>query len=174
MWGENYYFHDPLQSSRFCCLRLLWALDGFPNIQPSSSAQHELKHSHTLGCQSESASSVCCHNHTCLPHGRQSFLLSNSMRNVVSPSGQPPTACFLTLIRRGATSLHLISKPHLIPFYSSVATHSGKKKTPVVQCYAFFSQFSGAVLPFLFRTANLPQTWTECKRPILHIPIPQM
>lgn len=142
-----------------------------------SSAQHEFKHSHPLGCQLESANRVCSHNHTCLPLGGQSFLLSNSVRNAVSPSGQPPpslTAGFLTLIRRRATSLHLIPKPHLIPFYPSIATHGGGGGDPLVHAMHSFSNSSGAVLPFLFRTANLPRTWTECKRPILHIPIPQM
>ena len=92
-----------------------------------SSAQHESKHSHTLGCQLESANSVCSHNHTCLPLGGQSFLLSNCVWNAVSLSGQPPIAGFLTRIRRRAKSLHLIPKPHLIPFYPSLATHRGKK-----------------------------------------------
>lgn len=65
--------------------------------------------------------------------------------------------------RRTAVHLHFIFKPHFIPFCPDTATHRKKKKS-CCSCYAFFSQFFWAVLPLLFRTANLPQTWTECKR----------
>lgn len=64
--------------------------------------------------------------------------------------------------RRRAVSLHLIFKPHFIPFRFYIATH--RKKKSCCSCYAFFFQFFWAVLPFLFRTANLPQTWIEYKR----------
>ena len=70
--------------------------------------------------------------------------------------------------RRRAVSLHLIFNPCFIPFRLYTATRG--ETNSCCRCCAFFLQFFWAVLPFLFRTANLPQTRVEGKRHISLIP----
>lgn len=133
--GEIPYFHGQIQSPRSCHL-----IDAqFPGRLPKHSARvaafpparHStgFKHNYTLGCQVRSTNSIGGEgvNSASLPRRGLGVSTGSRWWNVSGTQGIPQTECSLALIRRGAVSLHLIFKPHLLLFRPSAATHRGKK-----------------------------------------------